>query len=173
MSKASRSMTYALGLGSNRPRSARLSPAALVEAAIEVLGQQPLRLFAASPIIASAPLGPSLRRFANAAVLVETALPPPALLAYIKTVERDFGRRRGQRWAARTLDIDILLWSGGRWRERRLTIPHPAYRERDFVLVPLAGIAPHWRDPANGLSPRRLLARLTRPKPVDPRGKRL
>src|SRR3546814_16816996 len=52
-----------------------------------------------------------------------------------------------QRWGARTLDLDILLWSGGAWSDDRLTIPHPAMAERPFVLGPLTRIAPGWRHP--------------------------
>jgi 2-amino-4-hydroxy-6-hydroxymethyldihydropteridine diphosphokinase len=133
----------------------------------------PLRLAAASPIITSRPLGPSLRLYANAAAIVETALPPPALLAHLKALERRFGRRNGRRWGARTLDLDIIFWSGGRWDRRALQVPHRDFRQRGFVLSPLAAIAPSWRDPATGLAVRHLLARISRSKPVDRTGKRL
>src|SRR3546814_13363107 len=83
---------------------------------------------------------------ANAAALVETGLPPPALLKRLKEIEADFGKRAGQRWGARTLDLDIVLWSGGLWSDRSLTIPHPSFRERNFVLAPLTPIAPRWRE---------------------------
>jgi 2-amino-4-hydroxy-6-hydroxymethyldihydropteridine diphosphokinase len=159
-------------LGSNQARARHLTPAALIHAAMAALDAPPLRLLAASTTIASAPVGPSLRRYANAAALIATDLGPPALLAYLKALERAFGRRDGQRWGARTIDLDIALWSGGRWRRRGLTVPHSAYRTRAFVLVPLAQIAPGWRDPAGGLTVRHHLARLNMPKPVDRIGKR-
>jgi 2-amino-4-hydroxy-6-hydroxymethyldihydropteridine diphosphokinase len=111
----------------------------------------------------TAPLGPSRRRYANAAVLIETADAPAALLARLKRIERSFGRRRAQRWAARVLDLDIILWSGGRFAGAALTIPHPAFRTRNFVLVPLRQIAPAWRDPLTGLSIRHLTIRSARP----------
>src|SRR3546814_4677616 len=78
----------------------------------------------------------------NAVALVASPLDPPAMLIRLKAIEAAFGRRIGQRWGARTLDLDILLWSGGAWSDDRLTIPHPAMAERPFVLGPLTRIAP-------------------------------
>jgi 2-amino-4-hydroxy-6-hydroxymethyldihydropteridine diphosphokinase len=154
------SSRYAIAIGSNRPLSARLGPQAIVRAAMQALGSGPTSVRAASPIIASPPLGPSARIFANAALIIESPLTPPALLAHLKSLERQFGRGKGRRWGARTLDLDIILWSGGRWRSRPLTIPHAAWHARDFVLTPLAAIAPDWRDPSSGLAVRHLHARL-------------
>ncbi len=128
-------------------------------------------VFAQSPIIESAPVGPSRRRYANATVLVSTTLNPPALLLRLHEIETHFGRvRRGRHWGARTLDLDIILWSGGIWADSdpELAIPHPAMRTRDFVLTPAAMIAPRWRDPVTGRTLRQLQSRLTRPKPLDP-----
>jgi 2-amino-4-hydroxy-6-hydroxymethyldihydropteridine diphosphokinase len=152
--------SYAIAIGSNRPLSARLPPEAIVRAAMAMLDAPPLVLCAASPIMANRPIGPSSRRFANAAAIVETPLAPPALLAHLKAMERRFNRRRGQRWGARTLDLDIILWTGGRWKSRTLRIPHRAWQARDFVLTPLAAIAPHWRAPGSPLTVRHLHARL-------------
>lgn len=117
---------------------------------------------ARSRILPTPPLGPSSRRFANAVAILESGEEPPALLRRLKAIERDFGRRRGRIWGARVIDLDIILWSGGAWGERRLTVPHPRFRERDFVLAPLLEVAPGWRDPVSGLSVRQLAARLRR-----------
>jgi 2-amino-4-hydroxy-6-hydroxymethyldihydropteridine diphosphokinase len=160
--------TYLIALGSNRP-GRHGSLACTLRAAA---GALPGRVAALSPVIASDPMGPSIRRYANAALILETTLDPPALLAELKRIERAFGRRRGRRWGARTLDLDIVLWSGGRWDGRDLTIPHPAFRSRDFVLGPAAAIAAPWRDPVSGRTIRQLRARLARARPVDPRGVR-
>lgn len=154
--------TYVVAAGSNR-RGREGGPRAQVEAALEALDGL------ASPVMDSAPWGPSSRRYANAVALVRSPEPPPALLARLKTMERAAGRRDGRRWGARVLDLDIVLWSGGRWRSRGLTIPHAGYRERPFVLAPLATVAPGWRDPVGGLAVRHLLARLTRRRPVNRR----
>lgn len=120
-----------------------------------------------SPIVATAAVGPAGRSFANAALILRTPLDPEALLAGLKRVERDFGRRRGRRWGPRVLDLDILLWSGGAWAKKALTVPHPEFRRRRFVLDPLMAIAPGWRDPVTRLSVRQLRARLMRDRPVD------
>ncbi|MGY2734152.1 2-amino-4-hydroxy-6-hydroxymethyldihydropteridine diphosphokinase [Sphingomonas sp. UYP23] len=152
---------YAIAIGSNR-RGAHGSPAAEVAAAIAALGG----VVAESPVLGSAPLGPSIRRFANAVVLIESDVPPPAMLARLKRIERAFGRRRGARWGARVIDLDIVAWSGGAWRSKGLCVPHAAFQDRDFVLVPLRAIAPDWRDPQSGLTPRHLLARLRKGKPL-------
>src|SRR3546814_15503266 len=89
------------------------------------------------------------------------------MLIRLKAIEAAFGRRIGQRWGARTLDLDILLWSGGAWSDDRLTIPHPAMAERPFVLGPLTRIAPGWRHPLAARSIRQLAPTLPPAKPVD------
>jgi 2-amino-4-hydroxy-6-hydroxymethyldihydropteridine diphosphokinase len=81
------------------------------------------------------------------------------MLAGLKRIERDFGRRPGRRWGERVLDLDLVGWDGGRFRSRRLTIPHPRLAERGFVLGPLAMIAPDWRIDG-ALTPRHLASRL-------------
>jgi 2-amino-4-hydroxy-6-hydroxymethyldihydropteridine diphosphokinase len=162
-----RTHVYALALGSNRALSADRTPPRLLAEAMALIGAR-MRMIAMSPIIDTPPLGPSLRRYANAAILVETPLTPPALLQCLQAVEARLGRRRHRRWGARTMDIDIILWSGGRWRERRLTVPHAAFRSRSFVLTPLSFIASGWRDPRTGLAIRHLSARLKKAKPKRP-----
>lgn len=149
--------TYAIALGSNR-RTRFGSPERTLAAAIGALDG----VAAVSPTIMSAPLGPSRRRFANTVAIVESELDPPALLARLNRIEREFGRRAGRRWGPRALDLDIVLWSGGIWTSPGLAIPHPAFRMRAFVLTPLTALAPGWRDPVTGLTVRQLAARLTR-----------
>ncbi len=107
----------------------------------------------------NAAIGGAGRDFANAIALVESDLEPPAMLQSIKGIEREFGRRRGRHWAARVLDLDISLWSGGRFRSRSLKIPHYGLEKRSFVLLPLASIAPGWRV-RGGLTARHLAHRL-------------
>lgn len=145
--------SYALALGSNR-RGLHGGPAQSVRAALAAIGG----VVAVSAVIETVPVGPSQRRFANMAAIVETIEAPDALLARLKAIERGLGRRRGQRWGARVIDIDIILWSGGAWASPDLTIPHPAFRLRGFVLRPLAQIAPAWRDPVSGRTIRQLVA---------------
>ena len=147
MTAATPPARYAIAIGSNRP-GRHGPPRREVVAAIAALGG----VVATSSIIARAPIGPSSRRFANAAIIIESDEAPDALLARLKRIERDFGRRRGRRWGARVIDLDIILWSAGCWSSVALTIPHRAFRTRDFVLTPLAQIAGDWRDPLTGLS---------------------
>ena len=154
---------YAIAVGSNRPHGAHGRPAAVVEAAIARLDEQ-FDLFDSSPIILNPAHGAAGRDFANAVALVESPLEPPAMLDEIKSIERDFGRRGGRRWGPRVLDLDLVLWSGGRFRSRRLTIPHPQLERRSFVLHPLAAIAPAWRV-KEGLTVRHLAQRLARGRP--------
>jgi 2-amino-4-hydroxy-6-hydroxymethyldihydropteridine diphosphokinase len=153
---------YLVALGSNR-RSRYGSPAETVRAAARAIGAEQL-----SQVRSSLALGPAGRGFANAVALLVSELGPAALLARLKQTEAEFGRRRGRRWGPRVLDLDIILWSHGRWWSEGLEVPHAAFRTRRFVLQPLAELAPKWRDPVTGLSVRQLLARLDRRRPVDP-----
>lgn len=151
--------TYLLALGSNLRHVRYGDPRRILRAASDALEKR-VAILARAPFIASAPVGPSQRRYANSAVLVETGLNPPDLLAVTQGIEQDFGRkRRGQPWRARTLDIDIILWSGGKWGDDVLKIPHPHFREREFVLAPAAAIAPQWREPVSWLTIRQLAYR--------------
>ena len=139
----------------------------MLAAALEALEREGIKIIAAAPVLLTDPVGPSIRRYANAAAVIETKVRPLELLAALKRIERAFGRRLGgQRWSARVLDLDIVLWSGGPFVAAGLTIPHPLFRMRDFVLTPAVRIAPRWRDPVTGRSLRQLHARLTRPRPV-------
>lgn len=170
------SQTYLIALGSNQRHPLIGAPSRIIEEAIAALEMPEIDVYQSSPIFRSAPLGPSQRTYANAAAIIATTLDPPALLEHLHLIEKHFGRhRRGQRWRARVLDLDIILWSGGIWSDTDpdLAIPHPAMRQRSFVLTPAAAIAPGWRDPITGLSLRQLQSRMTRPKPLDPRHRRL
>lgn len=149
--------SYAIALGSNR-RTRFGAPRATLMAAVAAMGG----VVAEAPLVESAPIGPSRRRFANGVVLIETAESPPELLARLKGIEAAFGRRRGQRWGARAIDLDIIWWSAGCWASRGLIIPHSAFRERAFVLGPMAQLIPDARDPVSGLTMRQLSARLAR-----------
>jgi 2-amino-4-hydroxy-6-hydroxymethyldihydropteridine diphosphokinase len=135
---------YAIAIGSNRPHGRHGRPTGVVAAAIARLDEE-FGLFDASPIILNAASGGAGRDFANAVALVESRLEPSEMLARLKSMECAFGRRPGKRWGARVLDLDIALWSGGRFRSRQLAIPHPQLETRRFVLNPLSAIAPTWR----------------------------
>jgi len=153
---------YAIAFGSNRPHGRYGRPPGVVEAAIARLDEE-FGLFDASPIVLNAAHGGAGRDFANAVALVESDLEPPEMLTRLKRIEREFGRRRGRRWGPRVLDLDLALWSGGKFQSRWLTVPHPQLVRRSFVLGPLAAIAPNWR--ADSLTVRHLAHRLARRRP--------
>ncbi len=155
--------SYAIALGSNR-RSRYGSPGETVRAAADAAGVERLSAVRATPA-----LGPAGRGFANAAAIVESDLDPTELLAHLKQLEADFGRRGGRRWGPRVIDLDIILWSGGAWGGDGLHVPHPEFRSRGFVLAPLAELVPDWRDPITGASVRQLLHRQRAARPVDRR----
>lgn len=158
---------YAIALGSNLRHARFGPPEAVLRAALRHLDGGCTQVRAAAPLMSSAPIGPSRRRYANSAAILTTRLLPDALLAHLKAVERDFGRRSGgQAWRARVLDLDILLWSGGPYVSAALCIPHREMTHRHFVLRPLCAIAPHWRHPLNGLTIRQLHTRLDQKRPA-------
>ena len=89
--------------------------------------------------------------FLNAAAAGETQLPASALLDRLLAIEAEFGRQRPYAGASRTLDLDLILYGDEVIAEPpRLVVPHPRFRERRFVLEPLAEVAGDWTDPVTG-----------------------
>ena len=129
-----------IGLGSNLD-----GPQQRIEHALATLDNLPLtRLITHSPLYASQPVGPQDQPdFVNAVALLATRLSPLALLDQLQALEQAQRRLRERHWGPRTLDLDLLLFDDRYLDLPRLRVPHPAMRERAFVLVPLADIAPH------------------------------
>ena len=117
------------------------------------------RWFETEPI-ATGSSGASL--FLNGAATGETTLSPRALLDALLALERARGRERPFPGAPRTLDLDLVLFGDVVVNEPGLIVPHPRFRERHFVLEPLAAIAPEMIDPVTGLGVRQLLSALNR-----------
>ncbi len=116
-------------------------------------------LLRASRVWDSAPLGPPQPRYLNAVLELETELGPAALHAALQLAERGAGRRRGPvRWAARTLDLDLLLYGDEVVRRPDLVVPHKEIVARRFVLAPLAELAPERVVPLTGKTVAQLLA---------------
>ncbi len=117
--------------------------------ALERLRAAPgIRLVAVSRLFETEPVGPPQGRYLNAAAELESALSARALLELLLSIERQLGRTRGSgRDAARTLDLDLLLFGDASIDEPGLVVPHPRLAQRAFVLEPLAEIAGDLRHP--------------------------
>jgi 2-amino-4-hydroxy-6-hydroxymethyldihydropteridine diphosphokinase len=117
---------------------------ALLRSALAAMNDIPdTRLDAYSPVYRSAAVGPGEQPdYLNMVARLETSQPPAALLENLQQIEHDHGRERGQRWAARSLDLDILLYDDVVMDSPTLTIPHPRLAQRNFVLYPLYDVAP-------------------------------
>jgi 2-amino-4-hydroxy-6-hydroxymethyldihydropteridine diphosphokinase len=128
-----------VGLGSNLD-----DPPRHIEDAIEALKRLPgCTLVDVSPLYASAPMGPPDQPdYCNAVAALDTALAPLELLGELQALEAAHGRVRDRHWDARTLDLDLLLYGNLIMDSALLTLPHPGLSSRDFVLYPLADVAP-------------------------------
>ena len=118
-----------------------------------------------SEVIETDPEGQGLEAqplYLNAVIVGRTPLTPRALLDELLDIERSFGRERPYAGAPRTLDLDLVLLGDEIVDEPDLQVPHPRFRERFFVLGPLAQLAPDARDPVTGLSATELLRGLLR-----------
>ncbi len=136
----------AIALGSNLGDSR-----ATLENTLKTIDQTPgITLKTYSSWYKTAPIGPSQPDYLNGCAVLEVQLTPQELLTTLLAIEDKFGRVRQERWGARTLDLDVLLFGDLILETPKLQIPHPRMTERAFVLVPLAEIAPDWVEPVSG-----------------------
>jgi 2-amino-4-hydroxy-6-hydroxymethyldihydropteridine diphosphokinase len=146
-----------IGLGSNLD-----SPEQQLKRAIAALQRIPeSRLTAISRLYSSKPMGPADQPdYLNAVAMFDTCLEPLALLDALQAIETAQGRvRSGERWGARTLDLDLLLYGAEVINLPRLQVPHPGITLRNFVLKPLFELAPELTLPG-GVTLREALAAL-------------
>ncbi len=113
--------------------------------AVKLLNEHPaITLTQRSSLYETEPWGYTEQEsFLNAVVVVETELSPEELLTHCQKIEHALLRTREITWGPRTIDIDILIYSGVRSHTPQLTLPHPHLTERAFVLAPLAEVAPN------------------------------
>src|SRR5260221_799396 len=139
-----------IALGANLP-SAEGPPESTLRRVLALLPARGVAVEAVSPFYRS-PAWPKASdpAFINAVARVRTKLTPGVLMRLLLQIEREFGRRRGVKWAPRTLDLDIVDYAGLVTDAAHLMLPHPQAHERNFVLCPLADIAPGWRHPVTG-----------------------
>jgi len=141
-------ITAYIGLGSNLA-----NPAEQIKSARTAITQTPgVRERAFSSLYHSPPMGPQDQPdYVNAVMSVATDLLPIDLLRQLQRIENDHGRvRKGERWGARTLDLDLLIYDEQLIDLPDLTVPHPGLTERAFVLYPLFEIAPQLVVPGKG-----------------------
>jgi 2-amino-4-hydroxy-6-hydroxymethyldihydropteridine diphosphokinase len=148
-----------IALGANLPSHAG-QPAQTLRAALVKLAESGavpsgISSFYATPAWPD----PSDPEFVNAVARVETELAPAQLMELLHRIEAAFGRQRNVRNAPRTLDLDILDYHG-RVEQGPPILPHPRIAGRAFALIPLADVAPDWRDPVSGKSVKELIAAL-------------
>ena len=157
-----------LALGANLP-SIVGPPLATLEAALAALEKSGVKIVARSRWYRTAPVPVSEQPwFINGVARLATTLDPIALLNLLQAIERQFGRERGVRNAARTLDLDLLDYEGRVEESSALILPHPRTQERAFVLLPLAEIAPGWRHPKLGTPVTDLIAALPAVQKAEP-----
>jgi len=132
-----------------------------IQGGLAALGQTPsIELVEISTIIETLPVGPgSQGTYLNGVVKIKTGLDADKLLETVLQIEAMFGRDRTkeERWGARTLDLDILVFGDEIIEKPGLSIPHPRVHERSFVLIPLAELAPELKLPVYKKTPQELL----------------
>ena len=158
-----------IAIGSNLPSPEFGLPRATCEAALVELSRRGLRVVRRSRWFESAPVPLSDQPwFVNGVAIVETSLPPVDLLALLHETERRFGRERREVNAARILDLDLIAYGDLARTDAPPLLPHPRLKERAFVLLPLADVAPDWRHPADARALSEMIAALPAGQSIRP-----
>jgi len=126
-------IAFGSNLGKRRQNLAR---------ALQLLDSLPqTEIIALSPLYETAPVGLlDQPPFLNGAAAIETAFPPKTVLKQLLSIEKEIGRTRTIRWGPRTIDLDLLFYENEILETENLTLPHPRWRERTFVIIPLRNL---------------------------------
>ncbi len=157
MNRAIRHNRIYIGIGGNLG-----NVAATFRAARQSIAQLPeTALLQSSRCYRTPPLGPAGQPdYNNAVIMIDSAMAPADLLDALQAIEHAHGRVRGERWGARTLDLDIIAIAEKRMQTDRLTVPHPQMHLRQFVLRPLCDLDPEWMHPILAITAREMLEML-------------
>ena len=104
--------------------------------------------------------------FLNLVLTGDSEWKPPAILNFVKALEKELGRVPAERNGPRLVDIDLVAYGEQIWESPEVTVPHPRMHQRDFVLVPLCDVWPEWKHPRFGKTVRELLAELEKRTPA-------
>jgi len=160
-----------IGLGTNLPLADQRNGQKILFDALEVLNAAGLNTVAISDFYRTEPVPVSDQNwYVNAVAEIQTDLSPERVLETLHRVEAEFGRVRGERNAARTLDLDIIAFDSLVTPETGPAphIPHPRMQDRAFVLIPLADVSPRWCHPVTGASLSELIDRLPTGQRIEP-----
>jgi len=152
-----------IGLGANLGNRA-----ATLDRAVAQLGADTqMRVVESSRWLETSPIGgpPGQPPYLNGTAVVETSLSPPSVLAELRRIETELGRRRRRRWGPRTIDLDLLLYDRLVMQTPSLVLPHPRMAWRRFVLEPAASVAPAMVHPSTGWTVAQLLDHLNTTEP--------
>lgn len=148
----------AIALGSNLGDSLKI-----LQNSLQSLASIPgIEIEAVSSWYQTKPIGPPQPDYLNGCAILSVRQHPEELLVLLQGIEIQFGRVRKDKWGARTLDLDLLLYDDLILELPDLQIPHPRMNQRAFVLVPLAEIAPNWIEPKSKIAIANLLTQLDR-----------
>jgi 2-amino-4-hydroxy-6-hydroxymethyldihydropteridine diphosphokinase len=151
----------AISLGSNLGDREKF-----LKAAFDLLVQEFLEDAVSSSIYESEPWGITDQpRFLNSIVTGFSEWKPPALVNFFKRAEAQIGKRSLMKYGPREIDIDLIAYGNELWSSEGVEVPHPHFRERSFVVAPLAEVWPDWKDPKTQISARNLWEELSKKTP--------
>lgn len=152
----------AISLGSNLGDREKF-----LKAAFDYLAAEFLQEAVSSSIYESEPWGITDQpRFYNSIVVGYSEWKPPALVNFFKRLESKIGKRSSTKYGPREIDIDLIAYGNQEWNSDGVTVPHPHFRERSFVVAPLAEVWPDWKDPKTQISAQSLWEALSKKTPA-------